>query len=56
MGMTSGFIFVLIAKHFTHSSSVNEKKKKKEKEVTLGRHRELHGEIPKQRSDVSQMF
>ena len=55
MGMTSGFIFVLIAKYFTHSSSVNEKKKK-EKEVTLGRHRELHGEIPKQRSDVSQMF
>ena len=32
------------------------KKKKKEKEVTVGRHRELHGEIPKQRSDVSQMF
>lgn len=57
MGMTSGFIFVLIAKYVTHSLSVGEKKKeKKEKGVKLGRHRELHGEIPKQRSNVSQVF
>lgn len=33
--MTSGFIFVLIAKYVTHSLSVSEKKKRKERKENL---------------------